>query len=423
MNQLKVVYRSVEALIPYENNTRTHTEEQIGQVADSIREFGFTNPILVDGDNGIIAGHCRLKAAKEVGLREVPVIELAHLSDAQRRALIIADNKLAENAGWDEKKLCEEIERLLKEDGFDGETMGFSQSELDAILQSAEVVKGHTDEDEAPQTQEIAVSRPGDIWVLGSHRLMCGNATSGENVAALLGSVKPHLMVTDPPYGVSYNPEWRNDVMRADGSIVAARATGKVQNDDRADWREAWALFPGDVAYVWHGAIHSAEVFESLAAADFEIRSQIIWNKGRFVISRGHYHWGHEPCWYAVRKGRQGHWAGDRKQTTVWEVAHQKSETGHGTQKPVEVMRRPILNNSSPGQVVYEPFSGSGTTIIAAQSTGRICYAMEIDPLYVDVAVRRWQAHSLDKAKLDGTGSSFDDIARDRQIEREMSDV
>jgi DNA modification methylase len=195
--------------------------------------------------------------------------------------------------------------------------------------------------------------------------------------------------------------------VRNDGSKVAARATGEVLNDDRSDWWQAWALFQGDVAYVWHGALHAGTVAESLEASGFAIRAQIIWDKTRLVIGRGDYHWQHEPAWYAVRKGKTGHWAGDRKQTTVWGISHQKSETGHGTQKPVECMKRPIENNSSPGQAIYEPFSGSGTTIIAAEMTGRVCYAIELAPAYVDVAVARWQAFTGEQAFHASTGLGF----------------
>jgi DNA modification methylase len=205
-------------------------------------------------------------------------------------------------------------------------------------------------------------------------------------------------------------------LIRANGARVAARATGEVMNDDRADWQEAWALFPGDVAYVWHGALHAAEVAESLQAAGFAIRSQIIWDKTRLVIGRGDYHWQHEPAWYAVRQGRVGHWSGDRKQTTVWEIPHLKSETGHGTQKPVACMQRPIENNSSPGQAVYDSFCGSGTTIIAAEMTGRICHAVELDPAYVDVAVKRWQAFTGRQAQHEESCRSFDKIAAERGV-------
>ncbi|MHA1127336.1 MAG: DNA-methyltransferase, partial [Alphaproteobacteria bacterium] len=230
-------------------------------------------------------------------------------------------------------------------------------------------------------------------------------------VGRLLGDVKPLLMVTDPPYGVEYDPGWRNQV-----GAAKTKRTGKVLNDDRADWRETWSLFPGDVAYVWHGALHAATVAESLEAVGFKIRSQIIWAKDRLVLSRGDYHWQHEPCWYAVKKTGKGHWAGDRKQTTLWQIASkdQDAQTVHGTQKPVECMRRPILNNSSPGQAIYEPFMGSGTTLIAAETTARVCYGIELDPAYVDVAVERWQQFSGEAAVLDGDGRSFDEIKATR---------
>ena len=238
----------------------------------------------------------------------------------------------------------------------------------------------------AEQLPAPAIARRGDVWLLGAHRLVCGDATEPADVALALAGECPHLMVTDPPYGVSYDPNWRVAVGKG------AFALGQVINDDRADWRAAWTLFPGDVVYVWHSALHASEVEQSLRAAGFLPRSQIIWDKGRLIISRGHYHWRHEPCWYAVRKGRTAHWAGDRKQTTVWLIPHRRSETGHGTQKPLEAMRRPILNHTVPGDRVYDPFLGSGTTLIAAEELGRICHAIELDPVYVDIAVRRWEA-------------------------------
>jgi DNA modification methylase len=220
-------------------------------------------------------------------------------------------------------------------------------------------------------------------------------------------------MVSDPPYGVAYDPDWRNQI-----GAAKTRRTGKVLNDHRADWREAWALFPGDVAYVWHGALHASTVAESLVATGFAIRSQIIWAKERLVLSRGDYHWQHEPCWYAVRTSGKGHWTGDRKQTTIWNIASRDQDmaTVHGTQKPVECMRRPMLNNSSLGQAVYEPFCGSGTSIIAAETCGRHCLAVELDPAYVDVAVQRWQAFTGKAAVLDGSGETFADIASARHL-------
>ena len=409
---MKIRMTPLGELTPYAANARTPTDAQIAQIAASIQEFGFTNPILAGSDGVIIAGHGRLMAAQRLGIDKVPVITLGHLSEAQRRALVIADNKIAENAGWDEELLRAEL-AALQEMEFDLDLVGFSDEELDDLLGDleAEALGEVEGEDEVPETPEDPVSRPGDLWILGNHRLLCGDSTVATDVDRVLGTVKPLLMVTDPPYGVKYDPSWRNQA-----GAAKTRRTGKVLNDDRADWREAWALFPGDVAYVWHGALHATTVAESLIASGFIIRSQIIWAKDRLVLSRGDYHWQHEPCWYAVKKTGKGHWAGDRKQTTLWRIANkdQDAETVHGTQKPVECMRRPILNNSSPGQAVFEPFMGSGTTLIAAETTGRVCLGIELNPAYVDVAVERWQQFTGQQAVLDGDGCSFAEI-RDRR--------
>lgn len=393
----------VEKLIPYARNARTHSEEQVAQIAASIREFGFTNPVLIDENDGIIAGHGRVMAARKLGMDTVPCIRLSHLTEAQRRAYIIADNKLALNAGWDEKLLALEIEDLKAMD-FDIDLLGFAEDELTALLLMADAVEeGETEADEVPEPKPEAVTKPGDVWLLGGHRVMCGDSTVATDVEKLLAGAKPHLMVTDPPYGVEYDAGWREHTLGG-----GKRADGRVLQDDKADWREAWALFPGDVAYVWCADLRSWVVAESLIASGFEIRAQIIWAKNTLVIGRGHYHFQHEPCWYAVRKGGNGHWNGARDQSTLWQIDKpRKSETGHSTQKPVECMKRPIENNSRPGDAIYEPFSGSGTTIIAAEQTGRRCYAMELSPQYVDVAVRRWQNFTGKRAILESTGEPF----------------
>lgn len=397
---LAIDYRPIGDLIPYARNARTHSEAQVALIAGSIREYGFTNPVLVDGENGIIAGHGRVMAARKLGLAQVPVIELAHLTEAQKRAYILADNKLAEQAGWDRELLALELGDL-QDMAVDLLSLGFDAAELDALLRS-----GETDEreDDIPPVPVTPVSQPGDLWLLGNHRLICGDATDAATVAKVLNGVRPHLLVSDPPYGVEYDPAWRNVV-----GAAKTKRVGQVLNDHRADWREAWALFPGDVAYVWHGALHATTVAESLTACGFAIRSQIIWAKERLVLSRGDYHWQHEPCWYAVRQKATGHWSGDRKQTTLWQIPSrdQDAATVHGTQKPVECMRRPMLNNSSTGQAVYEPFSGSGSSIIAAETCGRHCHAVELDQAYVDVAVERWQAFTGREAVLEATGESF----------------
>ena len=388
---------------------RTHSPAQVAQVAASIKEFGWTNPILVGAADDIVAGHARLMAARKLDLPEVPVIVLAHLSAAQRRALVIADNQLALNSGWDSELLRIEL-ALLQESDYDLNLVGFDDGELARLLAKQDVTGGLTDENEIPPVPETPVTRPGDLWLLGKHRILCGDSTVASSVERVLAGVKPLLMVCDPPYGVEYDPEWRK---RA--GVNNSDRMGKVTNDDRADWREAWALFPGDVAYIWHGALHAAVVAEGLQACNFQIRSQIIWAKPSLVMGRGHYHWQHEPCWYAVRG--TGQWSGDRKQSTLWQIENREedAETVHSTQKPVECMRRPLLNNSSVGQTVYEPFSGSGTTIIACEKEDRVCLALELNPAYVDIAVTRWQNFTGKRAVLEADSRTFEAIAQERK--------
>ena len=397
----------VTQLIPSARNARTHSDAQIAEIAGSIRAFGFSNPVLVGEDGDIIAGHGRLAAARQLGLTEVPVIVLSGLTDVQRRQLMLADNRISLNAGWDLEMLHLELTDLTVL-GADLALLGFTAQELAQALKPAGA-GGLTDEDEVPELPEKAVTAVGDIWCAGSHRISCGDSTDAAAVAALLGGLAPELMVTDPPYGVDYDPAWRHRI-----GVNRSARRGKVRNDNQADWGAAWDLFPGDVAYVWHGALHATTVAESLVGHGFTVRAQIIWAKERLVMSRGDYHWQHEPCWYAVRT--KGHWTGDRKQTTLWNIASggQDSETSHSTQKPVECMRRPMQNNSNPGQAVYDPFLGSGTTLIAAETTGRVCLGMELEPRYVDVAVRRWQSFTGMKACLLDDGRSFEVIADER---------
>ena len=425
--RIQVQLWSIHRLVPSDRNPRQHPPEQIAQIAGSMQQFGFANPILAAPDGAIIAGEGRYRAALTLGLRKVPVIVLEHLSEGQRRALAIADNQIALNAGWDEQKLREQLAALQGEN-FDLTLLGFADDELAQRLAHQDKA-GLTDEDAIPAIPINPVTRQGDLWLLKTskgrrHRLLCGDATSAQDVARLLGRQQaPCLMVTDPPYGVGVEPEWRE----AAGLNPRTRQGGTILNDDRSDWSAAWALAPVDVAYAWHAGIHAPQVAVELERCGFQIRSQIIWVKQHFVISRGAYHWQHEPCWYAVRKGKNACWRGDRKQTTVWEVANlnpfggeaagENEATGHATQKPVEIMRRPILNHTRPGEACYDPFLGSGSTLIAAESIGRICYALEIDPRYVDVAVERWQQFTGKAAVLDGDGRTFAQVARARQKE------
>lgn len=427
----KVERWPISRLQPYAKNARVHSEAQIEQIAAAIREWGWTIPILADEKGIVIAGHGRLEAAKRLELDVIPVIVARGWTAAQRRAYTIADNKLALNATWDDALLRVELKEL-EALSIDLQSMGFTAGELAELF--ADKV-GLRDPDEVPAVETKLISVAGDAWVMGDHRIVCGDATNAESVRLCLGDRKPVLMATDPPYGVEYDPMWRT---RATGQKV--RAKGLVENDHRFDWREAWMLYPGPVAYVWHAGRFSSGVQQSLEAADFEIRSQIIWVKDRFALSRGHYHWRHEPCWYAVRKGSSAGWHGGRKKDTVWRIANvgeplaklilahinregaeqtvweipmtvDDGSTGHGTQKPVECMRRPIENNSRPGDVIYEPFSGSGTTLIAAEMMSRSCCAIELSPAYVDVAVRRWQNFTGKVAHRERDGVPFDEAS------------
>lgn len=408
---LEIVYRPVGELVPYARNARTHSDEQVDQLAASIAEFGFTNPILLAPDGTIIAGHGRLAAARKRGLAEVPTITLADLTEAQRKALVIADNQLALNAGWDLDTLKLELGDLDAE-GFDLGLLGFDDGFLDGLL--AQDVAGRTDPDAAPELPARPVSRLGDLWILGPHRLLCGDCTDPGAVVGVLDGVAPNLMVTDPPYGVSYEPGLRDRADRALGAkTTSRRATGQVRHDDRADWSEAWGLFPGQIAYVWHGMKAAGTVFRSLEESGFEVRAEVVWTKSRPAIGWGRYSAQHESCFYAVR-GRLPKFKG-ASESTVWEVDHLKNDTGHGTQKPVELMKRAIEHSSSPGQAVYEPFSGSGTTIMACEVSGRLCHALEIEPAYVDVAVERWEAFTGRQAHHAVTLDSFAATRAQRQ--------
>ena len=397
----------IERLVDYARNPRKN-DHAVDRVAAAIKEFGFRVPVVAKSDGLVVDGHLRLKAARKLGLSEIPVVLADDLTDAQIKAFRLSVNKVAEFAEWDNELLKLELEEL-DDLGFDLGLTGFGEMELGALL--ADKTEGLTDPDAVPDAPEIPVTVDGDVWLLGRHRIICGSSTEADTVEKVLNGVEPHLMVTDPPYGVEYDPEWR---ARA-GVNKNTQKMGKVLNDDRADWREAWALFPGDVAYVWHASLFTREVLDSLESCGFKRRSMIIWAKDRFTLGRGDYHWQHEPAWYVVRDGKVGHYAGGRSLSTVWNIpARDDSGVGHSTQKPVECMKRPIENNSSPGQAVYEPFSGSGTTIIAAEMTGRHCYAIELNPAYVDVAVKRWQAFTGQPGTLECDGRTFDEIAASR---------
>jgi DNA modification methylase len=435
VRNLEVRLVPIDKLIPYIRNSRTHTDAQVALVAASIREFGWTNPILIRPDKTVIAGHARLLAARKLGLSEVPAIELTGLSETQCRALAIADNQLAiTGAGWDEEMLRIEL-AALQDDGFDVNLVGFEDEELARLLAESDA-GGLTDEDAVPDPPVDPVTRTDDLWLLGPHRVLCSDATSAEAVKRLCGSIaerlQPLLMVTDPPYGIGLDSEWRdraglNGCGPAEPSYMKHRTTGHtettISGDTRADWSEAYELVSSlEVAYVFHASVHTCAVLNGLLRIGFLYPQQLIWNKGRTVLTRTHYWYQHEPLAY-VRKKNAPWYGKPGENSTIWDSPSPKFIMGgsgeekydHPTQKPVELMRRPILNHTKRGEVVYDAFLGSGTTLAAAESTGRVCYGLELDPKYVDVVVTRWQGFTGKKATLEGDGRTFDEIAQERR--------
>ena len=405
---MKIEQVKLDALIPYARNSRTHSDAQVAQIAASIKEFGFTNPVLIDETGSIIAGHGRVMAARKLAITDVPSIRLTHLTEAQKKAYVIADNKLALNAGWDDEMLAVELSDL-KDMGFDLDLTGFSTDEIEALLAPVGT-EGLTDEDAVPEVPEAPVTVLGDVWLLGKHRVMCGDSTSIDAVEKLMDGQKALVMVTDPPYGVNLDQSWRDKALG--DKKMGLGNKNVVANDDRADWTEVWNAFSGDVAYVWHAGKFSDVVMASLRSAGFDICQQLVWNKSIMVMGRSDYHFKHEPCWYAVRKGKNHGWIGDRKQTTVIEAkspnhimsGSDEVKTEHPTQKPVNCMAYLMRNH---GGDVYDPFLGSGTTLIAAEQLGRKCYGMELDPKYCDVIVQRWQEFTGQTATLESNGNPF----------------
>ena len=392
---LQVEYRSVAVLIPYARNSRTHSDAQVAQIAASIREFGWTNPVLVDGENGIIAGHGRVLAARKLGMDTVPCIELAGMSEAQRRAYIIADNKLALNAGWDDAMLAVELQEL-GDLGFDLDLTGFSADEIEALMPE-EVAPGLTDEDAVPEVQDEPVSKPGDVWLLGKHRVMCGDSTSIDSVETLTQGHKVDMVFTDPPYGVDYKG---------------------IKNDDRSGLedllRSAFGNFlavakSGASIYVFHSD-RCADIFHKVFREFFHFSSMIIWAKNSLTLSQTDYQSMHEPCLYGWMDNGAHAWYSDRKETSVWRFDKERVE-GHTTPKPVELVAKAINNSSKGGDAVIDLFGGSGSTLIACEKTGRHARLMELDPKYVDVIVRRWQEFTGKDATLEGDGRTFAELA------------
>ena len=406
---MRIEQRPVAGLIPYVNNSRKHSDEQVAQIAASIKEFGWTNPILVDGANGIIAGHGRLMAARKLGMEAVPVIELAHLSEPQRKALIIADNKLAMNAEWDNDLLMLELGELL-EGGFDLDLLGFGKDELDALLSPTEATEGLTDEDAVPEPPAVPVTVLGDVWLLGRHRVMCGDSCSITDMDKLVAGRQTDMWLTDPPYNVAVQGGNHGDPERTNGL--------RIKNDQMADdafrqfLRDAYVtadstMKPGAVFYIWHADSEGYNFRGAAQDAGWKVRQCLIWKKSSLVMGRQDYHWKHEPCLYGWKEGAGHLWATDRKQTTILEFDRPSRNGEHPTMKPVALFEYQMLNNTKGGDLVLDSFGGSGTTLIAAEKNGRHSCLMELDPKYVDVIIKRWQEFTGKTATLESTGQPF----------------
>ena len=430
MNDLEVCWWPIAKPTAYARNARKIPERAVDKVASSIREFGWRQAIVVDKAGVIICGHTRLLAAKKLGLEQVPVHVASNLTPAQCKAYRLMDNRSHDETDFDLELLGPEFEELRDLD-FDLSLTGFNQHEIDDFLSDPDLEERANT---APPLPESPVSRPGDLWLCGNpphqHRVLCGDATSLEDVARLLGGRKPLLMVTDPPYGIELDSEWRDragiNKHGPEASYMKQRIDGHtettISNDTIADWSHAFELVPSlQVAYVWHASRFTSDVLRGLLRIGFLHHQQIIWRKTAAALTRTHYWFQHEPCWYVRKKNAP--WFGKAgENTTIWDAASPKMIMGgsdeekydHPTQKPVELMRRPILNHCRRPELVYDPFLGSGTTLAAAEVTERVCYGLELDSKYVDVAVERWQSLSGKKAKLDGDGRTFEEIALER---------
>lgn len=401
----KVEQWPIDKLIPYAKNSRTHSEEQVAQIAASIKEWGFTTAVLVDESGSIIAGHGRLMAARKLGLTSLPVMVAKDWTDAQKRAYVIADNKLAINAGWDNDLLALELGEL-GDLGFDLELTGFTDEEIKALM-PVDVTDGLTDPDDAPPLPDNPVTRPGDVWVMGKHRLLCGDSTSVDDLAKLCENQAVDMWLTDPPYNVAYEGGTKEKLT--------------IQNDSMGDdqfrqfLRDAYTaadtvMKAGAVFYIWHADSEGYNFRGAAKDAGWTVRQCLIWKKSSLVLGRQDYQWQHEPCLYGWKEGAGHLWASDRKQTTILEFDKPSRNGEHPTMKPVALFEYQLLNNTKGGDIVLDSFGGSGTTLIAAEKNGRVARLMELDPKYCDVIVKRWMDFTGKIATHAETGEPFAEV-------------
>lgn len=396
----------ITKLIPYVNNARTHSPSQINKLRSSLREFGFINPVIIDRDYGVIAGHGRILAAKEEGITEVPCVFADHLTEAQKKAYIIADNRMAMDAGWDEELLRVEIEALQAEN-FDPLLTGFDEKELSKLFDDGLNAK-EDDFDVEAELQKPTFSKSGDVWTLGRHRLVCGDSTKAETYETLLGDTRANLIITDPPYNVNY-----------EGSA------GKIKNDNMASEKfyqfllDAFSCMEKALAddgsiYVFHADTEGLNFRRSFADAGFYLSGCCIWKKQSLVLGRSPYQWQHEPVLYGWKKKGKHQWYTGRKESTIWEFDKPKKNGDHPTMKPIPLLAYPIMNSSMSNAVVLDPFGGSGSTLIACEQTDRICRTIELDEKFCDVIVRRYieQVGSDENVSVlrDGTEYKFSEV-------------
>jgi len=403
MNNKQTQYylADINDLIPYINNARTHDDKQVAQIAASIKEFGFLAPVIISGDNGILCGHGRYYAAQKLGLKKIPCIKEEYLTESQRKAYIIADNKLSLNAGWDEELLRVEIEALQGED-FDVSLTGFDEKEIAALFDDGGKVK-EDDFDVDAELEKPAFSKAGDIWTLGRHRLVCGDSTNPNTFAALMGGIKANLVITDPPYNVNYEG-----------------TAGKLKNDNMADtafyefllsaFKNTEAVMAEDASiYVFHADTEGLNFRRAFVDAGFYLSGCCIWKKESLVLGRSPYQWQHEPVLYGWKKKGKHQWYTGRKETTIWEFDKPKKSGDHPTMKPIPLLAYPVTNSSMSNSVVLDPFGGSGSTLIACEQTDRICYAIELDEKFCDVIVNRYvkQVGSADGVSVERDGQTL----------------
>jgi DNA modification methylase len=442
---LEIQIWPIDRLVLYAGNPRKN-DGAIDRMCSSIREFGFKIPVLARSDGEVVDGHLRIKAARKLGINEIPVILCDEWTPAQVKAFRLLVNRSVTWASWDEELLALELQELSDAD-FDLDLTGFNPGEIDGLLALPDEERANA----APPVPHNPASRLGDLWLCGKHRVLCGDATRAEDVVRLLGERKPPLMVTDPPYGIELDSEWRDRAglnggdfgskrtraskaraaadpqYHAEPSYLKNRTAGHtettISGDTKADWSDAFELVPSlQIAYVWHASKFTREVLDGLLRIGFVHHQQIIWDKQRTVLTRTLYWFQHEPCWFVRKKNAP--WYGKAgENSTIWASPSPKFVMGgsdetkfdHPTQKPCELMRRPILNHTKRGELVFDPFLGSGTTLAAAELTERVCCGIELDPKYVDVIVQRWEQLSGRKATLDANGRTFEEISQERR--------